>query len=337
MTDEDYEQLRSERDALAKRVRELESTDFMAYTNELVAEADRLRAENERLAKSVETWKGDAEHYRAERLRSDQEIDRLTPALTAAQDRVRELQTELDLYKQGQVYTGWREAQKRVRELEEAGQELRDVTREAEWPRACRAWDRAAKKATGPITDPTQGVGTVGIDWAVPGSERTMETIIDHTGAVVSCRERPSLIPADCQHYIQLPSGLWAWVENYDLQPVHLGNVRRARPNTCRLPRRPRAWGEGAGMEVMIDWQDIGTAPKDGREVLLYRRDRTQGKVWPGELIATFSPTTIGRWITYNGPHRWNTQHTMMLGCTATAAAGATWTHWAPLTPPEGK
>jgi hypothetical protein len=87
----------------------------------------------------------------------------------------------------------------------------------------------------------------------------------------------------------------------------------------------------------MIDWQDIGTAPKDGREVLLYRRDRTQGKVWPGELIATFSPTTIGRWITYNGPPRWNTQHTMMLRCTANEEAGATWTHWAPLTPPEGR
>jgi hypothetical protein len=235
MTDEDYEQLRSERDALAKRVRELEATDFIAYTNELVAEADRLRAENERLAKSVETWKGDAEHYRAERLRSDQEIDRLTPALTAAQDRVRELQTELDLYKQGQVYTGWREAQKRVRELEEAGQELRDVTREAEWPRACRAWDRAAKKATGPITDPTQGVGTVGIDWAVPGSERTMETIIDHTGAVVSCRERPSLIPADCQHYIQLPSGLWAWVENYG---VHIQRI----DYPAEAPEHRRQW-----------------------------------------------------------------------------------------------
>jgi hypothetical protein len=72
--------------------------------------------------------------------------------------------------------------------------------------------DLRVEEAMGPITDPAQGVVTVGIDWAVPGSERTVETIIDHTGTVVSCRERPSCIPADCQHFEQLPSGLWAWV-----------------------------------------------------------------------------------------------------------------------------
>jgi len=85
----------------------------------------------------------------------------------------------------------------------------------------------------------------------------------------------------------------------------------------------------------VIYWRPIETAPKDGREVLLHRRDATEAV--PGQMIAVYSPTTIGRWLTYNGPPRWNTQHTMMLRCTAAEEAGATWTHWAPLTPPEGK
>jgi hypothetical protein len=246
----------SEHAVLAKRVEELEGTDFIAYTNELVAEADRLRAENERLANIANARQHDI---------NSAAVARLELALTAAQDRVRELQTELDLYKQGQAYTGWREAQKRARELEETGQELRDVTREAEWPRACRAWDRA-KKATGPITDPTQWAGTVGRHFVSTRELDHMEIAVADAEGLLDVG---SCIPPDCQHYIELPSG--------------------------------------AGVEVMIDWRPIETCPAEG-EFLVYLE----------------APMLNTRFHTMKCPPMM-----VRFGCLPT--------HWAPLTPPEGK
>jgi hypothetical protein len=184
--------LRSERDALAKRVGELESTDFMAYTNELAAETARLREENERLQETFESRcehahlqaaKADSEARSARERLSDRalEVAGLRADLTAAQGRVRELEA-------------WQ-----LRATEEIG-ELRTVVSEC-------------ASAVGAFSDPMCSLDFMKL---VPGEValklKSLGYVPRAKKVTVAASARPSCIPPDCQHYIELPSGLWAWV-----------------------------------------------------------------------------------------------------------------------------
>jgi hypothetical protein len=177
--------LRSERDALAKRVRELESTDFMAYTNELVAESARLRAENERV--------------RADNRMLLAKVDDATERAEDAQDRVRELEDTLAIVRHNEA-------------------RLTEVS-------MCRSRllaEHGIKEPLYPVTGNQ------------PGNEEDAVTL-RKMAASIRDMNRPACIPADCQHYIQLPSGLWAWVENYG---VHIQRI----DYPAEAPEHRRQW-----------------------------------------------------------------------------------------------
>jgi len=179
----DRERLQADRDALAKRVGELEADLASALRisearagqrDELSRmhhaqedESTRLRAENERLALLVKETADLGET----------EVANVLRRLTAAQDRVRELEEA----------------------LKTAQSEL------DEW--------RPDTVNDGPITDPTQGVGAIPSGATCPNCCTMNEYTVPAPQCPTCATKKPSCIPADCQHFEQLPSGLWAWVD----------------------------------------------------------------------------------------------------------------------------
>jgi hypothetical protein len=195
----------SERDALAKRVRELEEllgVEESGLTRaELLAEADRLRAENERLAKGAEVLAAGIRNREQEYLAACAELDERTADLTAAQDRVRELEDSLFAAEHIGDPDGAIQTLARLVHLHGNEAESRAID-------ALRHVSKEAIRLRGPITDPTQGV-----DYVVGGIASTEGNPAYHQPAeAIAFKVKPSCIPPDCQHFEQLPSGLWAWI-----------------------------------------------------------------------------------------------------------------------------
>jgi len=170
----------AERDALAKRVGELEldfanacdkgrrllasNDSFMASSEAANLVADKAEAESTRLRTELAELRLCHDEWKSEAGERHEELRKALAERNAAQDRVGELERELGLL----------------------------VGKESD------AWARAE----GPITDPTQGT-----PWDFGGSP-DLQDDIDRV------ESRPACIPADCQHFEQLPSGLWAWAKD---------------------------------------------------------------------------------------------------------------------------
>jgi hypothetical protein len=249
----------SERDALAKRVGELEATnerlslsshEAIVIAKDCRAESTRLRTEldaaqrreiaahnaaggltrrcedAERRVRSTATNREldaihelDAAKTTNTRLRAENErlarrdghlcdlVHAHEKALTAAQERVRELEAErakVQAAAQSMFDGNAESAQKHAKSHRgQAAASARDVA-------------RYILEQFAPITTPTQGVGTLAQQTEGAFIREQLRTGRKPNGEPLD-PPRPSCIPADCQHYIELPGGLWAWVEGEEV------------------------------------------------------------------------------------------------------------------------
>jgi DNA repair exonuclease SbcCD ATPase subunit len=284
-----YEDAAAERDALAKRVGELEyvagyQADLEAIRKTLdacdaphdceegvsleptrirlmAAEADRLRAENERLAALNSVVEEQSAHVNGL-------IVDMRATLTAAQDRVKELEPlaklqwdvarALGMMHEPDNAAEWpasveqllggvaalkeraekaeknyrfmveRAADEKLDGYRELGQRAADAENQRDnIQRALAAAQERVRELEAQLSDRrdpllhelaelrdrVQSVIERGPRFTDGPMESAADSVVEELRAVLDKGERPSCIPADCQHYEQLPSGLWAWVE----------------------------------------------------------------------------------------------------------------------------